>query len=503
MTPVQTKFSLHTALVAALALCAGAATAQVPNPSFSIIGHVEALTLDTPADPLSAGSVRVNGLTVLLPRNLLITLPGQYLTLNDIFRGPHPGSGAALAPVQASSGLALTDTPRPPVPFEIHVMGNIVGGRYIAGHAKIIQMDLGTGGGFVRAIDTARGELLVGAQRTAAETPAQTAERDAAAARVRLNDPSGVFGKPNAAKFAPGPDLIDERFALDPENAPVVAMTGFPMCIPRQAVDPDCPASNRPPVPNHTRFTCGPVAAEASSPALPTCNPAKKAPIMAGDHVSYAGALVPDPAQPGRLFIAAHALGVEAGIYTSPGANPAYVFIEEALMGMLGERFPNIDQEETSRFRTVGFTTDPSRNVDVMLMDVAPDGSVTERLLTVLTPQRAGQIGRIRVTLPSKSNFLAVTREVRMRIAGPPGDPLGSYTAPIAEYIYPENTRFGQRPAYPVPVPFENFCELLRGGGTLTTLGRTSGPALGSLTPFPESGHPTPQPRADGSATCL
>ncbi|WP_442975492.1 hypothetical protein, partial [Salmonella enterica] len=95
--------------------------------------------------------------------------------------------------------------------------------------AKIVQMDLGGGSGFVRSIDTARGELLVGAQRTAGETPAQAAERDATAARVRLNDPEGVFGKPNAAKFAPGPDLMDERFALDPENAPVVAMTGFPM----------------------------------------------------------------------------------------------------------------------------------------------------------------------------------------------------------------------------------------------------------------------------------
>ncbi len=490
------------AFAIALALGPLPAAAQTPNPSFAIIGPIEALTLDSAADPLSGGSVRVNGLSVTLPRNLLLTLPGQYLTLNDLFRGPHPGSGATLAPVQPQSGLALADTPRPTLPLEMHLIGNIVDGRYIAGHAKIVPMELGTGAGFVRQIDITRGELLVGAERTAGETPAQQAERDDAAARVRLNDPQGVHGKPNAAKFT-GADPMDERLALDPDNPAVVAVTGFPMCIPRSAADPDCPAANRAAPPAHTRFTCGPVAAESSSPAHPGCDPAKAAPVLVGDYVTYAGALVPDPEHAGRFFVAAHALHVQAGIYTSPGADPAHVFIEESLMGMLGEPFPGVDQEQTSRFRLVGFTTDPSRDVEVHLLDQAPGAAEpTERLLTVLTPQRAGQIGRIRITLPSKANFLAVTRDVRVRIVGSAAG-IGQYTAPIGEYIYPENTRFGQRPAFPVPVPFENFCELRRGGGPLTTLGRSGGPLIGPLDPFPESGHPTAQPRADGSPSCL
>ena len=65
-------------------------------------------------------------------------------------------------------------------------------------------------------------------------------------------------------------------------------------------------------------------------------------------------------------------------------------FTEEALVGTLGDPWPDIDQEETSRFRIVGFTTDPSRRVDVFLLD--NDGS--ERRLTTLQPQAAGQIGR-------------------------------------------------------------------------------------------------------------
>lgn len=495
------------ALLAVALAGAGVAQAQTPNPSFAIVGHIEELKLQDANDPLSGGTVRVKGLGVTLPKNLLITMPGQYLTLNDLFRGKKPGgNGAPLAPVQAQSGLALADTPRPLVPFEIHLTGNIVGGQYIAGLAKIVQMEFGSGAGFVRRIDHAKGELLVGARREAGESAAAATARDAAAARVRLNDPSGTFGLPNAAKFAPGPDPMDERFQLDAQNAPVVATTGYPVCIPRVAPpgnDPKCPQGNRAPAPNADRFTCGPEQAEASSPRHADCNPALKAPLREGDYVTYAGMLVEEPGAPGRFFTAAHALGANLGIHTSPGRNPAYVFIEESLAGMLGEPFANLDQEQTSRFMTVGFTTDPSRDVDVFLMDIASNGNQTPRLLTTLTPQRAGQIGRVRITLPAKSNFLPLTREVRYRIAAPEGAAdIGEYTAPIGEYIYPENTRFGQAPSFPVPVPFENFCVLVKGGGKLETLGRTTGPSIGALDPLPKSGHDQAQPRADGRPTC-
>ncbi|MFT3805051.1 MAG: hypothetical protein QM766_28000 [Burkholderiaceae bacterium] len=461
-----------------------ASHAQTPNPSFALIGHIESMSLDDPGNPDSAGKVRVKGIEVVLPQYLLITLPGQFMTLTDLFRGPHPQGASPTA----RSGLALGDSPPPAVPFEIELIGNIVDGRYIAAVAKLSQMDLGIGAGFIRGIDVGKGEMLVGARREAGETAAQTGARDAAAARVRLNDPAGVHGKPNAGKFGNDADPIDERFALDPENPAVVAATGFPMCLPRDANDANCPAGNRAPGVNRTRFTCGPTRAEPSSPPHAGCDPARQAPLLVGDYITYAGTLVPEPGVPGRFFVAAHAVNAEVGIYTSPGVDPAYVFIEMSLMGMLGEPFPNIDQEETSRVRTVGFTTDPSRNVDVFLVDVDAAGNATERQLTTLLPQRAGQIGRVRITLPSKSNFLAVTREMRYRIAGQPRGS-GEYTAPIGEYIYPEATRFGQPSApFALPVATENFCVLANGPKRLD--------------PFPESGHPVAQPRADGSPTC-
>ena len=49
-------------------------------PGFAMLGHIEALSVDNAADPLSAGRLTINGIPVRLPRNLFITMPGQYLT---------------------------------------------------------------------------------------------------------------------------------------------------------------------------------------------------------------------------------------------------------------------------------------------------------------------------------------------------------------------------------------------------------------------------------------
>lgn len=497
------KFARPVASVAVLLSAALNAQAQAPTPSFGLLGYLQEIDVANLADPLSEGTLVVNGITVVLPRNLYITMPGQYLTVNDLFRGARPGTATtALAPAVKPSGLALKDANRTPIPFEVDIIGNIVGDKYIAGVVHLTQQGLNVGAGFIRSIDYDKGELLVGPEALGTPT-----------ARVRINDPAGVYGKTNAAKT--GGAAFDDRFGSDPGNAPIAANTGFPMCIPRVAPpanDPQCPLANRAPETGPSlgrRFTCGTVAAEPTAPAHAPCQPGRPAPLKVGDYIAFNGMMTEDSPGSGTFFHAAHAMQVLAGIYTSPGANPAYVFIEEALMGTLGDPWPGIDQEETSRFRMVGFATDPSRRVDVFLVDPNVPGG--ERRLTTLQPSGVGQIGRIRVTLPAKSNFLPLTRDVRIRIEGLPeftgsGLAQGQYTAPVGEYIYPENTRFG-RPRSPVGVPFENFCFLKNGGERLATLGRdalpeASRPLLGPLTPFPDSGHPNAQLRADGTPSC-
>ena len=484
----------------AMLLLAPCAYAAPPTPSFSMLGYLQQLKLDNPSNPLSSGSMVVNGVNVILPNNLLIKMPGQYLTVNDLFRGPNSGLAPTLAPVLASSGLALNDVPKPAIPFEVQVIGNMVGNNYVAGWVSLSQQGLNMGAGFIRSIDYAKGELLVGATITGPAT-----------ARVRINDPAGRYGQKNSGKTGGGA-AYDERFASDPGNAPVVSATGFPMCIPRKdpniGNDEDCPKGNRALAPNNGRFTCGPSTVDPTAPIHPTCKPDKAAPLQVGDYVNYSGMMTEDSSGSGTFFLSAHAIGAMTGIYTSPGIDPAYVFIEEAILGSLGAPYPGVLQEATSRYKIVGFTTDPSRQVDAYLMDV----NGVERLMTTLLPSTVPPIGRFRITLPSKSNFLPVTRDVRVRIKGHTSKPVaggldsGQYTAPVSEYIYPENTLFGN-PVAPVSVPFENFCFLSKGDGLLGTLGRDKlskeqRPPIGPLSLFPVSGHANPQIMANGRLTC-
>ena len=371
--PKGAAYMLGVATVAAFTIGVAPARAQftpTPNPSFALIGHIEKFSLAAPSDTFSAATIRVRGIDVTLPKGLLITMPGRYITAQEIFLGPE-----LKAPVKAESGLALMDPDPPPppapapvksprVPFEAELVGNIVNGVYIAGVARISQGALHIGAGFIQNIDPSTGELRVGAKD------------GTAGARVRLNDPEGIYGLRNdeGAKAAVA---LDQRFALDPDNSPVHASTGFPVCIPRPGPAPDanCPQTNRPPAgdPNQFRFTCG--AAPATGPAntpfvsVPIhagCNPNLPVPLRVGDYITWSGMLQADGA--GGFIVAAHGLDAELGVYTSPGAEPAYVFIEEAIQGTLGEKFAP-PQEETTRFRVVAFTTDPTRNVEVRVID--------------------------------------------------------------------------------------------------------------------------------------
>ncbi|HOV18374.1 hypothetical protein [Ottowia sp.] len=469
---------------AALALAAGSALAQTPNPSFNLIGHIERFALTAPGDPLSAATMTVRGIPVTLPRSLLVTMPGQYMTAQDLFRGPQGGST-----VQNASGLALADAPPPRVAFEAELQGNIVGGQYIAGVARINQGALHVGNGVIQAIDGAAGELRVGAPGAAV------------GARVRLNDPKGIYGQANGAG-AKAALPLDQRFQLDPDNSPVHARTGFPVCIPRAAGDARCPAGNRPAAPADKRFTCGAVRAEPLAPALAGCDARLPAPLRVGDHVAYVGMLQPDGA--GGFIVAAHGLEAELGIYTSPGAEPVYLYIEEALMGTLGEIFPDLQQEETSRVRVVGFTTDPSRPVEVRLIDSGRNETGTTLTGPAgLPPSNGPQFGRFRNTWPAKDNARAVRRDLQARVIGSPNAELangltsGLYVAPIGEYIGPEATRFGV-PGHQPPMPFENFCFLAKGGGTSETGAGVQN--LARLDPFPESGHADSQPVGSGPA---
>jgi hypothetical protein len=491
MFRIPTKKFLRLAWVLLPMLLAHAAHGQtsINNPGFTLVGFIEDLQIQNPANTLSSGTMTVNGINVTLPANLLITMPGQYLTLHDIFQGKTPTSTVAVS--KSVSGLALKDAPpnTPRLPVEATIIGNVDGntGNYIASVVRLAQLGLQVGAGVIDSINYAQGALFIRSSAGGTLT------------KVIFNDPKGVYGLKNSQKafpgYAAGTHPMDERFSSDPDNQPFRAETGYPLCIPKSAAgDIDCPTTNR--MNGATilsRFTCGPAPADPTSPTLPGCVPSKKAPLMVGDYISYSGMLTEESTS--TFFIAAHGLAAMLGIYTSPGAPEAWVTIEEVLFGTSGYQDLTIPQEETPRIKFVGFTTDPSRDVTLSAIDYNPvTGAKTERLIVTVTPQTLGQIGRLRSELrPPKTSVAVVPRDVIIRRVLQPSDSgLAVYTAPVAEYIYPENTLFGS-PTRPVSVPFEYFCFLKKGTGPLDTLGRTaSTPIVGPLVPFPSGSKPPP-----------
>jgi hypothetical protein len=487
-----------------LAIGAGIASAQPVNPpaSFTLIGHIEKFTLDTPGNVNSAAKVTVRGIEVVLPANLILTLTGGYLTAEQMFRGRNfktpsvpPRTGLALTEMTDADMVCPPPLAAPgkkcPLPAgEIELAGNIVNvagvQRYVAGTARISQGALHLGSGFIRSMDPVTGFFTVGIDSGAGAT-----------SRMRLNDPEGIYGpKPDPTK----PLLLDMRFALDPGNSPVHAHTGFPVCLPDSARPALCPASNRaadPTAANYRSFTCGPSPTGVNQPILPGCEPRLPVPLKIGDYINYVGMLDKDDV---GYFVSLHGLEAELGIYTSPGLDPAYVFVEEALQGTLGARWPldattTIPQEATSVFKLVGFTSDPNRTISVEIFDDDANSNplnptfAPTRLATKIVPTNLAQLGRFKMIWSAKEDARVVRRNVRVKLSGasigpfnpqlapgtfsnemtgpllPAGASLrggyafGQYEAPISEYISPETTLFGVK-GWPVPVNFEDFCFL-------------------------------------------
>jgi len=109
--------ALALAVLAAFLPAATAWSQTSGGTGFEIIGRIQSLTLNNPADVLSGGTVVVNNISIVIPRNTIITMPGTFLSLGELFNG---------AP---QSGLATSDALPPQSPYEITVTGNIVNGH--------------------------------------------------------------------------------------------------------------------------------------------------------------------------------------------------------------------------------------------------------------------------------------------------------------------------------------------------------------------------------------
>lgn len=484
------------------------ARAQAPasgvDTQFDVLGFIEEATLDACGDALCGGKIRVNGHVIVIPANTIVILPANALTWKELFvQAPSPYTNLA-------TGMALTDTPAPLTTFEAHVIGNQVEDTYIAGLVYISQQSVNAGAGYINFIDYATGEIRIGGRliRDSNGAPQNTLDSSKPGTRVRINDPSGRFGR----ALSP-----DQRFTIDIDNATVRSVTGFPMCLPRvtpglQAEDALCPQGNRPRdvagryVSNFTMQ--GPAALATGQ--LP--DPRIMAPFEVGDHVTYSGTLVSDtgPTGPFRSadssYVSAHTVIANVAIFTAPWTDPAYIAIDVALLGNGGVTVPaNVEAVVRTRFE--GMTTDPNRDIRIFGIDVAANGDTTDRdwgIVGVDPGPPTGTVkGRWRFRPPctgltatfrfclgplDETTFLPATREVRAVIDGawspassaPQRNGLiaGQYHAPIQEYLFQENLPG----VAPPPINFATIPFLAQGGYKSST-----GVLAGPLKPWPSS----------------
>ena len=301
-----------------------------------VTGEIQQITLTTPADIYSGGTIVVGGQIVILPKNLLIDLPANRLTLQQIFEQA-PAACVALG----QSGLAKADSCNTSGVggFATISTNRTSAGNVIAGDV-LIEKGLEALTGTVTYISYTDGYFRVNGIPGDATTGAM----------VRLNDPTGRHTVQQGLGCLPGAKncSADPRFALDADNYTNAFSTGFPLCIPSTvtgigsrtvganpttgAGDPFCPATNR-----------------TVNNGQPVNESRRLAPILVGDNILAEGNF---ETIGGVRFLSSHTSRVSVALSTKPDLNqPDYLFMAEVFIDSMG--FNN----QRARSLFIGFST--------------------------------------------------------------------------------------------------------------------------------------------------
>ncbi len=486
-------------------LTVGLATLPGLPAPFDIVGAIQSFSALPTVNAFSGGTIVVNGISVLIPANLVVTLPAAYKTVGQLF---------IESPVPGLSALALTDLPAPIAAYEATISGNIVNGVYIAGLVSIAQQSANTANGYIRSINYSTGELCVGS------SPGACALTDA---RVVINDPDGRYGQKNGVGGKASPDA---RFTVDSDNPTIHARSGYPMCVPRVAPlngvnDPRCPIGNRPTdlggayvplfVMGSSAQPTPPLIFAGRVGLIPACgsivdsahcNVNEQAPLVVGDYITYSGILARDNL--GRIYVAAYSLEANVGIYTPLGGPVFYMYMDAPLISTGPAACPG-NAECQARLKTSIFVTDASLTPAMYAVDEDPlTGARTSRALPS-TLTNTAFYGRFVFVTDKDTRVLGgtngVTREIMARVAGAPDGPVfygtttgvppasvkanglvfGQYVSPVGGYLFPEPNVAG---GILTPYNFRCLAFLVKGwaqGGVLP---------VGRLAPFPEAGLP-------------
>lgn len=389
---------------------------------FDVTGFIQNMTLDPTnvncpgtTDPgRYGGTVQLNGVTITVPCNTVLQMPANTLTWAEFVRG---------------GTLALNKGPTSYPSFEIHVVGNSVSNKQIAGLIFVSQQAANAGSGIITRIDYTNGNIEVDSGNPLLPTILQ------------INDPNGRFGRAQSP---------DPRFSVDDANPTIHAATGYPMCVPRTISGDDalCPQKNRPKAVTPTttnncrNFAQAGVTPPASGDLSPPVtgqtycsqyvmkrlsdasrtatdpDPSQQAPFEVGDFISWAGTLFKSATTGAPDFISAHTIEANVGIYTQPGSQPSYLSIGEFGVGTADPAVTAIGggaQETQDRIFLEASTTDIKTPVDIYLIDVNPTtGAQTNRWVTPYE-----MTGECNPALALATNCLGATGGITTQNTGP------------------------------------------------------------------------------------
>jgi hypothetical protein len=408
----------------------GNVASTTPISPFAVNGYIENFTNVSQggaACPVMGGIITVSGQQIVIPDNTIVVMPASQLTVCDIFQMAPPASKA-----NGQSGLALNDVVKPLAAFEVNISGNIVGGKWIAGLVWIAQEFLHIHQGYISNIDYATGDFCISQNALPpGPLPAPRAGCLATESRVKLNDPVGRYGRQRTEGDQDPRFVVDDGNPTVhagtgyPMCIPRVAPpTIDPVCpIANRPIDPPAGLAgsaaafgggtgrpltrfvmdtvNRAPVVPGAAPIVGStdiIACRNGLKAGQDCDSTQQAPMMIGDSVLIQATRAKDSSPVnGGIFMSAWQVVDSAGIYTRPcgslGTNPitdptgsiaglgkantkcnpmkdiTYMEWEVGLVGAEGANGDGVLVEVTDRIKVLGFTTDPSTQIEIYAID--------------------------------------------------------------------------------------------------------------------------------------
>lgn len=354
------EFAFANTLLLSMALLGGmwSSHARAVPVTAPTAGEIEKITINDISDHWSGGVIVAGGQNIIIPKNLLIDLPANRVTLQQLFT-----EASNSCQSQHETGLAKGDTCNASGTGGLATIqttridnGNVIAGDvFIEKAAEVVT-------GQITYINYSEGYFRVNGN----------VGSDTTGVMVRLNDPDSRHTVQSGAGCATGsPNCSpDPRFTLDGDNYTNVFSTGYPMCIPSTQVRTFTDFTNNPigATTSHanadgTGDVLCPVTNRTISNGQPVDDSRRFAPIMLGDSIMAEGnyELVG-----GVTFLSAHSSAVSAALSTKvTDGQPDYMFLDEVEIDAPGF------QNQRARSLIIGYAT--LAPTDIMIWSIHYD----------------------------------------------------------------------------------------------------------------------------------